>query len=150
MKRVIIKNLQDAFQKLGIELTQSGSFYEFEYEHIPMLLSIDSDDYCFAFVSLVIDSSDGCLNKSVLNTALDVVEEFHKDCCGDWNDGTPYFSSPSYSLKGVKTISADRLKEQLNAFCDAFLFLEANIHLLCDSSIWGSTAGVDEEIKQIN
>ena len=141
MNRKITKNLQDAFQKLGIELTQSESFYGFEYEHIPMFLSIDTDDCCFAFVSLVIDSSDGCLNENVLNTALDVVGEFHKDCCGDWNDGTPYFASPSYSLKGVKTISADWLKEQLKAFYDAFLFLEANIHLLCDSSIWGRLQG---------
>lgn len=138
MNRLMIKNLQEAFHKLGIELIQSGTFYEFEFEHIPMLLSIDSDDYCFAFVSLVIESSDGCLNERVLNTALDVVDEFHKDCCGDWNDGTPYFVSPSYSLKGVKTISADWLKGQLKAFYDAFLFLEANIHLLCDGSIWGA------------
>lgn len=138
MNRIITKNLQEAFHKLGIELIQSGTFYEFEFEHIPMLLSIDSDDYCFEFVSLVIDSSDGCLNERVLNTALDVVDEFHKDCCGDWNDGMPYFASPSYSLKGVKTISADWLKEQLKAFYDAFLFLEANIHLLCDGSIWGA------------
>lgn len=136
MNKLIIKNLQEAFQKLGIELTKSGSFYEFEYEYVPMLLSIESDDYSFAFVSLVVDSSDRNLNESILNTALDVVEEFHKKCCGDWNNGMPYFASPSYSLKGVKTVSPDWLKEKLKAFYDAFLFLEANIHLLCDSSIW--------------
>lgn len=143
MNRLMIKNLQEAFHKLGIELIQNGTFYEFEFEHIPMLLSIDSDDYCFAFVSLVIDSSDGSLNESVLNTALDIVEGFHKDFCCDWNDGMPYFASPSYSLKRVKTISADWLKEQLKAFYDAYLFLEANTHLLCDSSIWGTVGGMD-------
>ena len=141
MNRLIIKNLKEAFQRLGIELAQSGSFYEFEFEHIPMFLSIDADDHSFAFVSLVVDSSDGSLNESVLNTALDIVEGFHKDFCGDWNDGMPYFASPSYSLKGVKTVSPDWLKEQLKAFCEAYLFLEANIHLLCDSSIWGLTDG---------
>lgn len=146
MNKLIIKSLQEAFHKLGIELAKRRSFYEFEYEHIPMLLSIDSNDHSIAFITYVVDSSNGSMNESVLNTAIDVVEEFHKDCCGDWNDGTPYFASPSYSLKGVKTISADWLKEQLKEFYDAFLFLEANIHLLCDSSIWGSIAGVDKEM----
>ena len=140
----MIKELREAFQKLGIELAKSGTFYEFEYEHIPMLLSIDADDHSFAFVSLVVDSSDGCLNEGVLNTALDVVEGFHKDFCGDWNEGTPYFASPSYSLKDVKAVSPDWLKEQLKAFYDAFLFLEANIHLLCDSSIWASIDMTDK------
>ena len=141
MNRLIIKNLKEAFQMLGIELAQSGSFYEFEFEHIPMFLSIDADDHSFAFVSLVVDSSDGSLNESVLNSALDILEGFYKDFCCDWNDSMPYFASPSYSLKGVKTVSPDWLKEQLKAFCEAYLFLEANIHLLCDSSIWGLTDG---------
>lgn len=136
--------MQAAFQKLGIELAPSGSFYEFEFEHIPMFLSIDVADHSFAFVSLVIDTSDGNMNECVLNTALDVVEGFHKGCCGDWNEGTSYFASPSYLLKEVKTVSPDWLKKQLKAFCDAFLFLEANIHLLCDSSIWGMTNGIDK------
>lgn len=147
MNRLMIKNLREGFQKLGIELAKSGTFYEFEFEHIPMLLSIDADAHSFAFVSLVVDSSDGCLNEGVLNTALDVVEGFHKDFCGDWNEGTPYFASPSYSLKDVKAVSPDWLKEQLKAFYDAFLFLEANIHLLCDSSIWGTLGGIDKSHK---
>ncbi len=147
MSKMTIKNLQVAFQKLGIELAPSGSFYAFEFEHIPMLLSINAADHSFAFVSLVIDSSDRSMDERVLNTALDVVEGFHKDCSGDWNEGTPYFASPSYSLKGSKTISTDWLKEQLKAFYDAFLFLEANIHLLCDSSIWGMSDGIDKNIQ---
>lgn len=143
MNRTMIKELRKAFQKLGIELAKSGTFYEFEYEHIPMLLSIDATDHSFAFVSLVVDSGDGNLNESILNTALDIVEGFHKDCCGVWNEGTPYFASPSFSFKEVKSVSSDWLKEQLKAFYDAFLFLEANIHLLCDSSIWASIDRID-------
>ena len=144
MNRTMIKELREAFQKLGIELAKSGTFYEFEFEHIPMLLSIDATDHSFAFVSLVVDSGDGNLNESILNTALDVVESFHKDCCGAWNEGTPYFASQSYSFKEVKSVSSDWLKEQLKAFYDAFLFLEANIHLLCDSSIWASIDRIDK------
>lgn len=129
---------------LGIDLAKSGTFYEFEYEHIPMLLSIDAAGHSFAFVSLVVDSGDGNLSESILNTALDVVEGFHKDCCGAWNEGTPYFASPSYSFKEVKSVSSVWLKEQLKAFYDACLFLEANIHLLCDNSIWASVDAIDE------
>ena len=129
---------------LGIDLAKSGTFYEFEYEHIPMLLSIDAAGHSFAFVSLVVDSGDGNLSEGILNTALDVVEGFHKDCCGAWNEGTPYFASPSYSFKEVKSVSSVWLKEQLKAFYDACLFLEANIHLLCDNSIWASIDAIDE------
>ena len=144
MNRTMIKELRESFQKLGIELAKSGTFYEFEYEHIPMLLSIDAAGHSFAFVSLVVDSGDGNLSEGILNTALDVVEGFHKDCCGAWNEGTPYFASPSYSFKEAKSVSSVWLKEQLKAFYDACLFLEANIHLLCDNSIWASIDAIDE------
>ena len=144
MNRTMIKELRGAFQMLGIDLAKSGTFYEFEYEHIPMLLSIDAAGHSFAFVSLVVDSGDGNLSESILNTALDVVEGFHKDCCGAWNEGTPYFASPSYSFIEVKSVSSDWLKEQLKAFYDAFLFLEANIHLLCDNGIWVSIDMTDK------
>jgi len=133
MNKLIIKNLQEAFHKLGIALTPSESFYEFKYEHILMLLSIDAADHSFAFVSPVVDSSDGCLNEVVLNTAIDVVEGFHKDFCGDWNEGKPYFVSPDYYLEGDKEVSTEWLQKRLKAFVDAYLFLEVNIHLLCDS-----------------
>lgn len=130
MNKLVIKNLQEAFHKLGIDLAKSGSFYEFEYEHIPMLLSIDSDDHNMAFITYVVDSSNGSMNENVLNTALDVVERFYKDCCCDWNEGTPFFVSPCYSLKGSKSFSPNWLKKQLKAFYDAFLFLEANIQIV--------------------
>ena len=42
MSKRIINKLTGSFQGLGIELAKSGSFYEFEYEHIPMLLSMDA------------------------------------------------------------------------------------------------------------
>ena len=131
-----------AFHCLGIGLNKCGCFYGFVYEHIPMLLSIDPDDPSIAFITQVVDIN-GSMNESTLNAALDVVEEFHKDCYGDWNEGTPYFSSPCYPLKGVKNVSPDWLKERLKEFYDAYLFLEANIHLICDSSIWGTTDGMD-------
>jgi len=140
MSKRIINKLTGAFQGLCIELKKSGSLYEFEYEHIPMLLSVDASDQSVAFITHVVDSGDVCMNQSIFETALDVVDGFHKDCCGDWNDGVPYFVSPGYSLEGIKSVTADWLKEELKEFYDAYLFLETNIHLLCDTSIFGLAA----------
>ena len=140
MSKRILNKMTGAFQDLGIELTKNGSFYEFEYEHIPMLLSMDASDLSIAFITHVVDSGDVSMNQSIFETALDVVDGFHKDFCGDWNEGTPYFVSPGYTLDGIKTVSSDWLKEQLKEFYDAYMFLEANIHLLCDTSIFGLAA----------
>ena len=140
MSKRTLNKLTGAFQNLGIELTKNGSFYEFEYDHIPMLLSIDASDQSIAFITHVVDSGDVSMNQSIFETALDVVDGFHKDCCGDWNEGIPYFVSPGYTLDGIKAVSSDWLKEQLKEFYDAYMFLEANIHLLCDTSIFGLAA----------
>lgn len=140
MSKRIINKLTGAFQGLCIELKKSGSLYEFEYEHIPMLLSVDASDQSVAFITHVVDSGDVCMNQSIFETALDVVDGFHKDCCGDWNDGVPYFVSPGYSLEGIKSVTTDWLQRELKEFYDAYMFLEANIHLLCDTSIFGLAA----------
>ena len=140
MSKRIMNKLTGAFQSLGIDLAKSGSFYEFEYEHIPMLLSMDASDQSIAFITHVVESGDVSMDETILNTALDVVEGFHEDCCGDWNDGVPYFVSPCYSLEGIKTVTSDWLQEQLKDFYDAYMFLEANIHLLCDTGIFGIAA----------
>lgn len=125
----------NAFDCLGIELKKFHTLYEFEYEHIPMFLSIEAKDQSIVFLTYVVESGDINMDKSVLEMALDVVDEFHKDYYGDWNDGIPYFASPCFSVKNVKEIKVEWLEEQLKAFYDAYVFLEANIHLLCDSSI---------------
>ena len=140
MSKRILNKMTGAFQDLGIELTKNGAFYEFEYEHIPMLLSMDASDQSVCFITHVVESGDVSMNENILNTALDVVEGFHKDCCGDWNDGVPYFVSPCFSLDGIKTVTSDWLHEQIKEFYDAYMFLEANIHLLCDTSIFGLAA----------
>lgn len=158
MSKRILNKLTGAFQNLGIDMTKSGLFYEFEYEHIPMFLSMDASDQSVCFVTYVVESGDVSMDENILKTALDVVEEFHEDCCGDWNDGVPYFVSPCYSLEGIKTVTSDWLQEQLKEFYDAYMFLEANIHLLCETSIFGIAAqGVvrasvmsDEELEAIH
>ena len=137
MSKRVLNKIQGAFQGLGIELKKGHSLYEFEYEHVFMFLSMDAKDQSIAFVTYVVDSGDISMDERILNTALDIVDGFHEDCCGDWNDGVPYFVSPCYELKGTKEVTAGWLQEQLKAFYDAYMFLEANIHLLCDTSIFG-------------
>lgn len=137
MSKRFFNKVQGAFQGLGIELKKGHSLYIFEYEHVFMFLSMDAKDQSIAFVTYVIDSGDINMDERIFNTALGIVNGFHKDCCGDWNDGVPYFVSPCYELKGTKEITTEWLQEQLKAFYDAYMFLEVNIHLLCDTSIFG-------------
>lgn len=135
MNKKILNKIQGAFDSLGIELKKSQDLYEFEYEHIPMFLSIEAKDQSIIFLTYVADSGDISMDKSVLEIALNVVDEFHKGYYGDWNDGITYFASPCFSVKNVKEVKADWQEKQLKAFYDAYVFLEANIYLLCDSSI---------------
>jgi hypothetical protein len=140
MSKRVLNKINGAFQSLGIELKKGRSLYEFEYEHIYMFLSMDAKDQSIAFITYVVDSGNVSMNEDILNTALDVVEGFHEDYSGDWNEGVPYFVSPCYELRGIKAITEEWLQEQLKAFYDAYMFLEANIHLLCDTSIFGLAA----------
>lgn len=135
MCKKVLSKIQGAFNSLSIGLKKFHTLYEFEYEHIPMFLSIEAKDQSIVFLTYVVDSGDISMDKSVLEMAFDVVDEFHKDFYGEWNDGIPYFASPCFSVKNMKEVKADWLEEQLKAFYDAYVFLEANIYLLCDSSI---------------
>lgn len=139
MSKGVLSKIHGAFQSLGIELKKSHSLYEFEYEHTLMLLSVGTKDQSIVFLTYVVDSGDMSVDKNMLEMALDVVSGFHKDYYGDWNEGVPYFASPCYSLKGIKEVKADWLQAELKAFFDAYMFLEANIHILCDHSIFGMT-----------
>ena len=90
-KTAPINKIKKSFQNLGIELTKNGPFYEFEYEFIPMLLSIDANSQSITFITPIINSSDAGLNEQVLKTALDIVEDSHNGYSGEWNNGTPFF-----------------------------------------------------------
>ena len=137
MSKRVLNKIQGAFQGLGIELKKGHSLYEFEYEHVIMFLSMDAKEQSIAFVTYVVDSGDVSMDENILNIALDIVDGFHEDYSGDWNDGLPYFVSPCYELKGIKEVTTGWLQEQLKAFYDAYMFLEGNIHLLCDTSLFG-------------
>lgn len=137
MSKRILNKLQGAFQSLGIELNKERSLYDFEYQHIPIFLYMSAKDLSVAFIAEVVDSGYGRMDENIMNIALDIVDGFHKDCNGDWNDGTPYFVSPVYVLKGLKEVSAEWLEGKLQSFYDAYMFLELNIHILCDPTSYG-------------
>ncbi|MCR5181137.1 MAG: hypothetical protein K6C30_07995 [Bacteroidaceae bacterium] len=136
MKKRLIDKVQGAFQELGIELKEYQDFYEFEYKHFTFLLSLTEEDQSMAFLSPVTDPGFDNMEEHMLKAALDIVAEFHKDFDGDWNGGSPYFISPVYSLDAVKQVDSEWLEAELKEFEDAFVFLEINIRLLCDPSLW--------------
>lgn len=126
--------LKRAFRELGINLTKNGYFYELEYENLFILLSVDNGSDTFAFVAHVLDTQD-CLNEEQLKIALDVVDGFHENFSGEWNNGVPYFASPEYFIDHGVEVTDVWLSKQLKEFWDAYMFLQANIHLMGDASI---------------
>ena len=137
MSKRVLNKIQGAFQSLGIELKKGRSLYRFEYEHIPMFLIMSAKDVTVTFGTEVVDPGYDCMNENILNLALDIVDSSYNDCYGDWNDGMPYFVSHSYVLKGIKEVSAEWLDDKLKSFSNAYMFLEINIHLLCDPAYYG-------------
>ncbi len=133
-KELYVK-LESVFQDLGLELKRSGSSLEFEYENMPVLLSVDVENQSFTFMTYVAIAGDDDMGESTLNMALDVVAHFHNGYFVDWNDGFPYFASPCYSLKCNKNMSVDWMKDRLKEFYDAYSFLDVNLHLVSDNSI---------------
>lgn len=136
MGKKILEKIQGTFHALGIVLIKCDSLYEFEYEHLLMFLSVDAKADNIAFLSGVVDSGFGNMNKHIFETALDVAVDFHKGYSGEWNDDVPYFASPEYSLNEVKSVTVEWLEKELKAFFDAYMFLEANIHILCDPDMF--------------
>lgn len=136
MSKKVLNKVRGAFQALGIELKKFHCYYEFEYDHVMALLQIDEEEQSISFVTFVVDPSGG-MDELTLKTALSIVSNSHEYYGGGWNDGFPFFISPAYYLGDIKKVSTEWLQEKLKAFVEAYLFLEANIQLLCDTSLWG-------------
>ncbi|MBR3609217.1 MAG: hypothetical protein IKL50_04970, partial [Bacteroidales bacterium] len=111
-KTDITTKLKKAFKELRIEIKDNTYFYEFEYEHLFIILYIFNDDNEFTFVTNVIDTNDS-LNESNLESAFNAVEVFHKDFTAEWNNGDPYFASPTYKIEKRGKISSEWIKNQL-------------------------------------
>lgn len=124
--------IQKPFKALGIELKESCGLYEFEYNHTQVFLSVTETDESIAFVAYVF-GVDKEKDKNILDSAFDIMNDFHKGYCVEWNEGIPFFASPNYCLKGIGQVSTDWLSAELREFVEAYMFLEANVYLLCGS-----------------
>lgn len=133
-KTGIVYKLKKSFRELGIDLKRNGSFYELEYEHLFILLSVHNETDTFAFSTGVVDAQDG-LTKEQLEIALDVVGDFHKNFSVEWYDGVPFFTSPDHFIGNGVELTGEWLEKKLKEFWNAYIFLEANIHLMGDLSI---------------
>ena len=119
-KTRIIYKLKKPFCELGMELKRNGAFYELEYKNLPILLSVDNETGTCVFVTHIIDTQD-CLDETQLKIALDVVDGFHKE--------------PEFFIGDEIVVTKGWLEKQLKEFWDAYMFLQANIHIMGDDSI---------------
>ena len=142
-KKGVLPKLREAFQQLGMEMKRNGSFYELEYKKVFMFLSIYEDEWTFAIFTYVIDST-GNLDGQMLSTAIDVVEGIYDCYSGGWNDGVPYFSSPEFNVGEGVEVTAEWLGRQLKEFWDAYMFLQVNLHMLGDRTIFCESVSEEE------
>ena len=86
----MVSSVLDTPRRTG-RIGKHALHYEFEYEHLFLLLSVDNGSDTFALVAHVLDTQN-CLNEEQLKIALDVVDGIHKNYYGEWNNGVPYFN----------------------------------------------------------
>lgn len=128
--------LKNTFDVMGIELVQRDGLCEFEYENMPYLLGIFEDEQLFYLTQIVFGFDDEPLSKAVFDTALEVAQSQHPDLDGQWQEECPWVSSPLYTLKGVSRLSKKDMEQILKDFNEAAWFMQANIYLMTDPSIW--------------
>lgn len=135
-KVTIYDKLKKTFDAMGIELVQRAGLCEFEYENHPYLLGIFEEEQSFYFTQIVFSFDDEPLPKTVFDTALEVAQSQHPDLDGQWQEECPWVASPLYTLKGVARLSKKDLEQMLKEFNEAAWFMQANIYLMTDPSIW--------------
>ena len=141
-KNVVFSKLRAALQEMGVDLISHGSFHEVEYNGIVMLLNINETDGTFAVSTYVFDTN-GSLNEQSLDIALEVIDDLYDCYSGGWNGGVPYFVSPAYHIGNGVDVTAEWLEMTLKEFWDAFMFLQANIHLMGDESVFSEMTEKD-------
>lgn len=131
----MITKLKNACQKLGLQVKELEGFLDVEYENIPMLIAPDKKRNTFSIFAFVVDAQ-GCLDKSQFDIALDVTLNFHKDYFGKWDKESPYLASREYQVAHKTEIDPEWLKDKLGAFWEAFTFLQTNLFILGDDSLF--------------
>lgn len=130
----MIDKLIKGCSQLGLEAKEIKGFLKLEYESIPMLLTPDEKGNSFGIAALVVDTQ-GSLDKQLFEIALNVVTNLHKDYCGSWHNGIPFFSSFDYPVKPGADLDPQWLDMKLKEFWEAYVFLQANMYILCDGSL---------------
>lgn len=116
------KKIAKALEALGIKGSVENCICAIEKDSIDYLIYIDEETETFSVMQYV-TGLRGTLTKQEFDTSLEVAKEFHKEYDGDWNYGISYFSSPTYGLKGIKTIPGDQLKKIIADFDEAWTFM---------------------------
>lgn len=127
--------LKIACQKLGLEVKEMGGFLDVEYEYLPILIAPDQKRNTFSILAFVVNAQ-GNLDESQFDIGLEVTLNFHKDYFGKWNKGSPYFASYEYQVAPMAEIEPGWLKDKLDAFWEAFTFLQANLFILGDDTFF--------------
>lgn len=122
------------FSELGIELVNQDMLYSFEMNHIDYLLDISEEEETFTIINIIVGIK-GALSKEQFETSLDVVKHFHENYDGDWNGGSSYFTSPSYSLHGIKSIPKDQMEKIIEDFFEVYTFMCLNVCIVTDDTI---------------
>lgn len=126
MRTLIYEKIEKALAELGYELKKDGDLISFEMDSVDYFVCIDEEEKNFCVFGIVLGSKDQ------FEMAMEVVNHFHRDYEGDWNDGKSYISSPVYSLKGFKAIPKELMNEIVNEFQEVCSFMEA---LVTDGTI---------------
>ena len=129
------KKIAKVFDELGIRLVKEDTLYSFEKEHVDYLMDISEDEETFTLINIIVGLK-GELTKVQFDTSLDVVKHFHEDYDGDWNDGSSYFTSPSYCLHGFKSVPKYQMEKIIEDFFEAYSFMCMNVCMVTDDTIW--------------
>lgn len=131
----MITKLKNACRKLGLTVKELGGLLDVEYEYIPILIASDKRRNTFSILAVVVDAQ-GNLDESRFKIGLDVTLNFHKDYFGKWDKENSYFSSYKYQVSSNADIDPEWLKSKLDAFWEAFTFLQANLFILGDETFF--------------
>ena len=124
--------------KLGYKYKKEGATCSFETDTFEYLIFIDEETETLSINEYVMGLKDK-LTKEEFEMALDVTKHFHKEYDGEWNDGISYFYSPTYCLKGIRTIPQDQMDKIIEEFFEAYSFMAANACMVTDDTIpWQS------------
>lgn len=114
--------------ELGYSLEKKGELFIFNKDSLDYLIFIDEDKEVFS-ISQYVTVHRSIISQAEFEEALEITIGTYKDYEGEWYKEMSYFSSPLYSLSGLKTVPADQMKKVLDEFFEAYDLMCVNV---CD------------------